>query len=78
MQGDPGVPRDVIDYVVFERHLVDPEKTRWRVLSKLPPQLPWKRTLELLSAGGGGGEKRKEKKARLGQGQFPQQKALTA
>ena len=39
--GDPHRPKEVIDYVVFERHLVDPERTSWKVARKLPPQRPW-------------------------------------
>ena len=47
-QGDPIVPRKVIDYVVFERYLT-PEKGKlvkssWRICGKLPPQVPWEVT----------------------------------
>jgi len=40
-KGHPTRPRDVIDYVVFERLLAKPQ-SRWRIATKLPPQLPWR------------------------------------
>lgn len=46
VKGDPHQPKEVIDYVVFERHLVDPERTSWRIMTKLPPQRPWKEVVE--------------------------------
>ena len=48
VQGDPNEPRNVIDYVAFERYLT-PEKGKltkssWRICGKLPPQVPWEVT----------------------------------
>lgn len=37
VRGDPTKPRNVIDYIVFERHLTD-EQSQWRICAKLPPQ----------------------------------------
>ena len=37
MYGSPSVPRDVLDYVVFEKHISD-DAGRWRMHAKLKPQ----------------------------------------
>ena len=42
LSDDPSVPKEVINYVLFERHLVNPERTAWRMAGLLPPQVPWK------------------------------------
>lgn len=36
LRGHPTAPRDVVDYVVVERHIVSPSSS-WRVAGKLPP-----------------------------------------
>lgn len=36
LRGHPAEPRDVVDYVVLERHIVSPNSS-WRVAGKLPP-----------------------------------------
>lgn len=36
LRGHPAVPKDVVDYVVLERHIVSPNSS-WRVAGKLPP-----------------------------------------
>ncbi|KAL5509048.1 hypothetical protein EMCRGX_G004329 [Ephydatia muelleri] len=41
LRGDEKRPKDVIDYVVFERNLSRPHPS-WRIATKLPPQLPWR------------------------------------
>lgn len=50
VKGDPQTPKEIIDYVVFERHLVEPEKTSWRIAAKLPPQKHWKETMKEVSS----------------------------
>lgn len=40
LRGHASRAKKVIDYVVFERHLMKPE-SRWRIAGKLPPQRPW-------------------------------------
>ena len=42
IRGHPTTPKTVIDYIVFERHLVDPKSTSWLISAKMPPQKPWK------------------------------------
>ena len=43
LRGHPSEPKAVIDYVVMERHLQNPERGRgWRIAGKLPPQVPWR------------------------------------
>lgn len=39
LRGNPSKPKNVIDYVVFERPLSSLD-ARWRICGKLPPQLP--------------------------------------
>lgn len=41
LRGHGSQAKKVIDYVVFERHLVKAE-SRWRIAGKLPPQQPWR------------------------------------
>lgn len=43
LRGHPAAPRDVVDYVVLERHIVNPKST-WRVAGKLPPNTLSRRT----------------------------------
>ena len=38
--GHKTVPKDVIDYVVFERSLRNHD-SQWRICAKLPPQKPY-------------------------------------
>ena len=43
MRGHPSNAKTVIDYIVMERHLENPERGHsWRIAGKLPPQVPWK------------------------------------
>ena len=41
LKGNAKVPKTVIDYVVFERHIVDPYGT-WRICGKLFPEIQQK------------------------------------
>lgn len=38
MHGSPTVPKDCVDYVVFEKHSTDTEG-RWRIHGKLAPKI---------------------------------------
>ena len=46
LRGHPSNAKAVIDYIVMERHLENPERGHgWRIAGKLPPQVPWKTLL---------------------------------
>ena len=46
LRGHPDKEKTVIDYIVMERHLENPERGYgWRIAGKLPPQVPWKTLL---------------------------------
>ena len=43
LRGHPSNAKAVIDYIVLERHLKNPERgLGWRIAGKLPPQVPWR------------------------------------
>ena len=45
VRGDPDHPTEVISYVVLERHLLEPERSSWRIMTLLPPQRPWREVI---------------------------------
>jgi hypothetical protein len=59
-----------IAYVVFERHLVNPENTSWRIMTTLPNQPPWREVQEM-------GERKEEEEVTTNLTPAPQQEMLT-